>query len=405
MGLADIMRALGGAVAGPFVDQQPILRERMRRDQLMIPGPGGTGGFAGPLGDMYDVETPTGDIEEIGSRTVPSGLTRRLQSAAPGILRAALVGATTPTRHVGTGNQILGSMMAALDDRQNQDMIGYNMRRQQQQDAERSQMHQAQMDRYAADAERDRAMAQFQMSRADKPTLADEYQRFLQVAIGEYGMTIPQANAAWAKQYNPADKPPPPPTSLEGAWARSLGDPESSAQAQSAYEAAQRAKQKPPAFQRPLVFQTPQGAKLVFPSKLPEGGVGYESTDVPFERPPAAAPRARAAAGLRLMTPTQARAAQVNTVASQILRDAGGDVDKAVAAAVSDARAANILADVTRVLESSRSRKKAADGILNAESLSKILGDGPKGGSAPKGASPAPGVKRKKYNPATGRLE
>ncbi len=365
--VASIIRSLGripGMIGGAFVDEEPIMRPGMRRDSLRIPGvrpyddaevPGMVGVRMSDLADdaeVSDVETPTGSLEQVGVRRRPSRLARGLGEALAGTADRFVTAMNAPVRGnaVGTIGQFTGAVGAIRDEQERRDMRDYSMNRQQEQDAQRAEMHGAQMDRWAADAERDRAMAQYQQYKAANPTKAEQYRQFLEVAIGQYGMTPVQANAAWSNQYDPSAKPTPPPNTVESVYARELAenpDPDRRAAALKELSAAATAKRGVP-FMRPITADTEAGKRVFDIQRLPDGSLGEpKAIDLPFARPQRPAPSRQP----RSATPGQARSMQGKALASEILAQNGGDPKRALAAAAADPRVQPYLAEVTKELQ------------------------------------------------------
>ena len=179
MSLASILRSLGGRETPPpiprkrrFDAEMPDLPDDMMAEQDYDPQDLDPTQGIGRSEDLYQDKGPqkmtpiSEDIPEngpppFGPDKPPSRFRQAAMAAIPAMIRGGIVAASSPTRgQIGTAGDIFGSMRAVMDDRQQQDILAHNMRRQAARDAQDAEYN-------AARTQEQRARAQMEQARAE----------------------------------------------------------------------------------------------------------------------------------------------------------------------------------------------------------------------------------------------
>lgn len=198
--LARIFGNIPRRINDAMYEEDPILRERVRRETIRMPGP-----FGEPTESEVDI--PTGEPETAGlgpKRLSKFGVFAK--QALPEILRGGIIAASNPTRgQVGTAGDIFGALGAVREDREGRQMRDVAMQRQQRQDAQGADYNRARTANLDAETELRKAQAQAELNPPQKKLQEDVFatrDRF--IALGQDPETaLKNALSVVLKQFHP----------------------------------------------------------------------------------------------------------------------------------------------------------------------------------------------------------
>ncbi len=308
-----------------------------------------------------------------------------LRGALPDILRSGIVAAASPTPgHVGTAQDIFGGIMAAGADRQKQDLLRDQMRRQAVQDAMKQQEFEQEMrtqrareNQFKAQANRYNTMAQNGGAKPGKdyagiiknhesllgrPLTEREKRTVLGLAQMESDMrkpAVPQKlSGILAQQIGALDKESPTYaedlTTLQKMHAEALEKEQGSPFGQA---------RKP--FVRPQIVQGAKGPLFVQPpDKLAPGTSAPVKDEEGMRLPPK--PEKKSPFKTTAADRSQNLKEKVSAVGNALIQENGGDRQKAAAAALADPRAKGIVKEVQDWLVPPQKGKAEKPSLLDA---------------------------------------